>query len=399
MSNLLFYKNIPSVGKRKSTKLMHMKNACVDITFLSNVETPFYIFIGNSTIHDLENKKFEEKIINKLNKTGLNIYLNEPISWRINKEHNCIFYSVFNSNENIELFFSDELDSIQKFVKNNKLRKVKVFTCDYQIDLVKNKYPELQLFCLDIFIRSAASRRKKLVGQNKKIINKKFWCANWRYNDHRHLITSYLTQYSAKLSWHINCSSERLNKIQWFDLQDCNAETLEKIKTGAKLLEHQTFSIDMEVNSLSDNHIALGFFSPGGNAPEQSYDLITSQLDCFCCIINETRFAQPFSNFSEKTLYAVISQTPFIVVAPPYTLQYFKKFGFKTFDKWWDESYDTEEDHQKRLLKIFDLIEYINGLSIDSLYQIYEEMQNVFQHNVNVLQTLPMNDKPISMIV
>jgi uncharacterized protein YqgQ len=82
---------------------------------------------------------------------------------------------------------------------------------------------------------------------------------------------------------------------------------------------------------------------------------------------------------------------PVIVVAPPRTLEYLKTFGFQTFDKWWDESYDLEEDHEQRLLKIFDVIDYINEKSLQELEIIYNEMAEILEHNISVVKSIPYN--------
>ena len=68
---------------------------------------------------------------------------------------------------------------------------------------------------------------------------------------------------------------------------------------------------------------------------------------------------------------------PFILVAPYGTLQYLKEFGFRTWDQWWDESYDLEPDPAKRLLKIFDIIDYIDSKSIEELRELYQQMRPI----------------------
>ena len=78
-----------------------------------------------------------------------------------------------------------------------------------------------------------------------------------------------------------------------------------------------------------------------------------SLLESFVGIVTETRFAQPTGNFSEKTIHTIHCKRPFVLVAPPFTLQYMHKLGYKTFDKWWSEDYDTTTDHFKRMEKIF----------------------------------------------
>jgi hypothetical protein len=91
-------------------------------------------------------------------------------------------------------------------------------------------------------------------------------------------------------------------------------------------------------------------------------------------------------------LTALHLKLPIILVAPPYTLEYLKTFGFKTFDKWWDESYDIEENHYIRIMKIFNVIDYINSKSIQELQKIYAEMKEVLDHNKQIVGTIMLNN-------
>jgi hypothetical protein len=108
-------------------------------------------------------------------------------------------------------------------------------------------------------------------------------------------------------------------------------------------------------------------------------------------VVNETRFAQPFANISEKTLNPLRAKLPLILVAPPRSLEYLKTFGFKTFDRWWDESYDQEEDHELRMLKILDVIDYIDSKSIDELNAMYEDMTEVLTVNHYITKWFKIN--------
>ena len=104
--------------------------------------------------------------------------------------------------------------------------------------------------------------------------------------------------------------------------------------------------------------------------------------NAFVDIINETRFGQPTGNFSEKVFQAMQYLRPFIVVGPPKTLEYIKSLGFKTFDEFWDESYDDEIDHGERLAKIFSIIDNILTLSIEEMRELYTKMLPIVQHNL-----------------
>ena len=79
-----------------------------------------------------------------------------------------------------------------------------------------------------------------------------------------------------------------------------------------------------------------------------------------------------------------------MLVSGPNTLDVLRKLGFKTFWLWWDERYDKELDHYKRLDKIFELIEQIENMSYQELSNMLIDMESVLEHNK---QNLLMLDK------
>ena len=60
--------------------------------------------------------------------------------------------------------------------------------------------------------------------------------------------------------------------------------------------------------------------------------------------------------------------------------------GFKTFDKFWDESYDTEKSDHVKINKITQIIEYICELDHTQLMTLYESMLPILEHNYKVLK-------------
>ena len=352
---------------------------------LKHLEKPFIIYTGNSKIIKLEKWELNPKVIHRLNKTGLDIYLYEPLCYRAGKNHNRSFYSEFNNSAELGSIQVDEFDSIEIFIKKNKLTSVKIFTCDYNIQKLQNNYPNLNLNCLDIFIRTVPFQGGFRSYPNT--INKKFWCGNWRYTVHRHIIAAYLATKDANLSWNLKCSFNKLTDIEWIDLSTLDSKYLDKLIHGSDYLFKNTVSIDVEMPAVGvDSHKDV--YIPSDNAPGTGPEFLKSYKECFCAVINETRFAQPCGNISEKVLYAINAKMPFILVAPPHSLEYMKKLGFKTFDKFWDESYDQEDDHQTRLLKILDLIDYIDTKSIHELTTMYSDMQETIEHNLLVLSKI-----------
>jgi hypothetical protein len=72
---------------------------------------------------------------------------------------------------------------------------------------------------------------------------------------------------------------------------------------------------------------------------------------------------------------------PFILLAPPHCLKYLKESGYQTFDQFWDESYDSIEDHGERLKKVLELIKSLLDKPIEELHELYEQMMPVLEFN------------------
>ena len=58
--------------------------------------------------------------------------------------------------------------------------------------------------------------------------------------------------------------------------------------------------------------------------------------------------------------------------------------GFKTFNDFWSEEYDGYEDRD-RYVKILELIDTLAKKPIKELQQMYIDMQEIFEHNYNLL--------------
>lgn len=91
---------------------------------------------------------------------------------------------------------------------------------------------------------------------------------------------------------------------------------------------------------------------------------------------------------TEKTIRPIIAKTPFIAMGPKNHLANLKNMGFKTFDQWWDESYDYCEGVH-RINEIKKVIKTIMSWSQEKLQQILTEMESTLEHNRNLyLETI-----------
>lgn len=102
-------------------------------------------------------------------------------------------------------------------------------------------------------------------------------------------------------------------------------------------------------------------------------------------VVSETVFYHNKLHLTEKTFKPIVARRPFILVAAPGNLAYLKSYGFKTFDRWIDESYDTIEDPDLRIQAITQELKKLCTLSESELQIMYQEMQEVLDYNFNHL--------------
>jgi len=106
----------------------------------------------------------------------------------------------------------------------------------------------------------------------------------------------------------------------------------------------------------------------------------------FCSLVYEAYWKENIVFFTEKVNKCILAGQPFIIISCPKYLFFLKKLGFKTFDKWWDESYDLERNNNKRKKMIEKLILEISKWDIKKCESVYKEMIPIIKHNQNILK-------------
>lgn len=170
------------------------------------------------------------------------------------------------------------------------------------------------------------------------------------------------------------------NKI----ILSCEKQDLHTNKDIRKTLDYQ--NLDKRYKSYIDeifkitNDIRLNTANYNGN--NKSYEIeVTDFIDSFCHIITERLFFENRIHLTEKCFRPIICCRPFILVSTPKSLDYLKNYGFKTFSNFWDESYDNEYNHYKRLDKIIDVISYLSTLTITDLHNMLDSMKDILLYN------------------
>lgn len=124
-------------------------------------------------------------------------------------------------------------------------------------------------------------------------------------------------------------------------------------------------------------------YSPAVNNPWNivPWDLVNRT---FLWVVTETLFEGSGISrcyFTEKTYKPMSLFMPFLLVAQPYSLHNLRSEGFRTFNKYWDESYDLERHSIRRIRKIMETIGFLAARSETELRDMYTDMRPVLEHN------------------
>lgn len=105
-------------------------------------------------------------------------------------------------------------------------------------------------------------------------------------------------------------------------------------------------------------------------------------------IVSETNAESKYNFITEKTIKPIMNLHPFLILGNPHTLKILKSFGFNTFDKWWDESYDDEFDFKKRTKMVVSIVDVLCNKSKEEMNNLLLEMNDVLIYNKNLLHKL-----------
>jgi hypothetical protein len=407
--------------------------------FFINKKNPLLVFTGTGT--DLiynEDTTLDYYIFSRLSTAQLeplrnneiHVYFYEPLTFWFTPElrkklvdpttiNNACRYGFFEEFD-LDTKMSDmtiiELDHLQDLATKYNVN-FKVYGCDYNLSTIVSKdyghlYPNISYECFDIFIRDTNPRPNHIehtypvlhpsqdegppvyVPGYKETIDYKICSLNLRYATHRHLVAAHLSDKDAYLTWPYKIDSTcSIHNFSWIDkkILDCDLyDHLSHYNLSGKILNLLTYRNTVDVKVTVKN-----IYSPQSILQDyigyENEDLVKIVHHSFLYVVTESRYCQPIANISEKLLRSYLAKRPFVIVGAPYSLEYLNKLGFKSFNKWWDESYDTEENHSKRLKMIFDIIDYIDSLSYDDLWSLLNEMKDVLDHNYEANKCLFSN--------
>lgn len=145
-----------------------------------------------------------------------------------------------------------------------------------------------------------------------------------------------------------------------------------QLSSTARLLIHKHFK-DRQSGFIADTFNPHGMLSGNPDVELQQHALIN--------VVTETVFYHKKLHLTEKVFKPIVARRPFMLVGAPGNLAYLRSYGFKTFSRWIDESYDDELDNDKRLQMVVNELVKLSKLDYNSQLQMLQEMQEVLDYN------------------
>ena len=118
-----------------------------------------------------------------------------------------------------------------------------------------------------------------------------------------------------------------------------------------------------------------------------SLGAISENMESFLHIVTETCYWERKHHLTEKIFKPIAAKQPFVLLGPANNLAYLKSYGFRTFDRWWDESYDQIKDPIHRLQAVIEIVKNICSRSDQELTGLLHEMKDVLEHNHRRLES------------
>ena len=116
----------------------------------------------------------------------------------------------------------------------------------------------------------------------------------------------------------------------------------------------------------------------------QTIDAIPELMESFLHVVTETCFWETKDHLTEKIFKPIVARQPFVLLGCANNLKYLKRYGFKTFDAWWDESYDSITDPVERIEAVVKIIQDICNMSNEELEGMLQGMKYILDYNYNL---------------
>lgn len=125
----------------------------------------------------------------------------------------------------------------------------------------------------------------------------------------------------------------------------------------------------------------LAEFNPGTAEEWKDYKINRYYNEYNMELVTETRF--DFISPTEKIMKPIVAGMPFLIVGSPGLLRYMQELGFKTYNEFFDESYNDEQNMTKQCDKVCKLLKDL--IDNNALEVIHKSSKHIVDHNREIL--------------
>ena len=201
---------------------------------------------------------------------------------------------------------------------------------------------------------------------------KLFMCLYHKPTAGRLALAGYLNEkYSEQCVMHFSTDTND-DSLMLFEFDKLLSYDVDSVRSAANLLGSLPI-----LKSGRDRHTNF-------NGYDYTDPLTTLYKNILVDVVGETHVLGRTFFPTEKTTRPILLKKPFITFASRDYMAYLRQMGFQTFHNFWDEDYDGFET-KDRLLRIYQIIDDLATRPIDHLFDMYQKMQPILDHNYNLL--------------
>ena len=164
-----------------------------------------------------------------------------------------------------------------------------------------------------------------------------------------------------------------------------NSQLQQHCKMGFSTTDQQVRYQDHQFKnqnlSITNNSLEDYFFNNTVSSSASADYVAADYRSCAIEVVLETLFDDSRNHLTEKILRPIACEQPFILVSTPGSLEYLRSYGFKTFGKLIDESYDLIKDPVDRLNAIVGVMQHIANMTVEHKTALFQKMSKITRHN------------------
>lgn len=206
----------------------------------------------------------------------------------------------------------------------------------------------------------------------------------YRYAQHDPLLMSTRTHHFDFLIYNRSWTGTREYRLKFSELlidyslvQHCNTK-FSPVDSTINYKDHEFSNpVFKLIRSDLESYFQPNTVDPTASADYQAEDYASSAIE----VVLETLFDDSRLHLTEKTLRPIACKQPFILVATHGSLEYLRRYGFKTFNGLIDETYDTIADPAKRLQAVVNEMKRISTLPAEEKTLLFDSLQAIAEEN------------------